>query len=141
MRVKRLRTDLAKKLRSESTDAERLLWRHLRNRSLAGAKFRRQQPIGGYVADFFCPEHRLIVELDGSQHAENPRDRIRDAELTELGYRVIRFWNNDVLQRTASVLARILELLGTPHPTSPSGGEESNRSGSHPLSLEGRGKG
>jgi adenine-specific DNA-methyltransferase len=124
VRVKQHRSELARRLRAESTDAERLLWRHLRNRNLAGAKFRRQQPIGGYVADFFCAEHRLIVELDGSQHAENPRDRIRDAELTELGYRVIRFWNNDVLQRTASVLARILELLDTPHPASPSRGEE-----------------
>jgi very-short-patch-repair endonuclease len=124
VRVKRRKTEMAKRLWSEATDAERLLWRHLRNRNLAGAKLRRQQPIGGYVADFFCPKHRLIVELDGSQHAQNPRDRIRDAELTEIGYRVIRFWNNDVLQRTAGVLARLLELLDTPHPTSPSRGEE-----------------
>jgi len=78
------------------TDAEQKLWRVLRSRA-SGAKFRRQVPLGPFVVDFVCFEARLIVELDGGQHADNPRDTRRDRYFSDQGYRVLRFWNNDVL--------------------------------------------
>ncbi|MGA7490442.1 MAG: endonuclease domain-containing protein, partial [Xanthobacteraceae bacterium] len=79
------------------TDAEAKLWRHLRSRQLAGCKFVRQEPIGPYICDFVCRERRLVVEVDGSQHADSPADRTRDAWLASRRYRVLRFWNNEVL--------------------------------------------
>ncbi|WP_084182762.1 endonuclease domain-containing protein [Nevskia soli] len=101
-------TSLARNLRSNSTDAERLIWRSLRNRTLFSCKFRRQYPIGPYIADFACVEKRLIVELDGGQHADNViQDEARTAFLQTQGYRVLRFWNNDVLSQTAAVLEAI----------------------------------
>ncbi|HXF46234.1 MAG TPA: endonuclease domain-containing protein [Burkholderiaceae bacterium] len=114
----------AKRLRSEATDAERLLWTHLRAHCLAGAKFRRQQPIGRYIVDFVCFESRLIVEVDGSQHFESASDRERDAWLRGRGYTVLRFWNGEVLQRTEAVLERIASKLTplSPYP-SPARGE------------------
>ena len=103
---------LARRLRLRSTDAERRLWRHLRDRQLAGYKFRRQRPIGRYVVDFLCMEHRLIVEVDGGQRDWNAdADRLRTEALTASGYRVIRFWNNDVLSNTEGVLQQILQAL------------------------------
>ena len=103
---------LARSLRLRSTDAERQLWRHLRDRQLAGYKFRRQRPIGRYIVDFICMEHRLIVEVDGGQHDWNAgADRLRTEVLTASGYRVIRFWNNDVLSNTDGVLQQILHAL------------------------------
>ncbi|SHL71758.1 endonuclease domain-containing protein [Roseibium suaedae] len=102
----------ARKLRQNGTDAERRLWHHLRNRNLNGWKFRRQVPIGLFVADFMCKEARLIVEIDGSQHADDlARDGARTAHLNELGYSVIRFWNADVLTATDAVLETILAEL------------------------------
>ncbi|WP_028628984.1 endonuclease domain-containing protein [Pseudomonas sp. D(2018)] len=101
------RLEFARRLRVEQTDAERLLWQHLRNRLLSGLKFRRQQPLGPYFADFYCHEHKLVVELDGGQHLENPVDSRRDAWLVTNGYRVLRFWNHDVLQQTNAVLEAI----------------------------------
>jgi very-short-patch-repair endonuclease len=117
----RLRHDLAHKLREHSTDAERLLWQRLRNRQLLKCKFRRQQPIGPYIVDFVCLERRLVIELDGGQHAEQiSQDETRTAFLQAEGYRVLRYWNNQVLAELESVLDAILSCLAdraTPHPT------------------------
>ena len=88
----------ARELRVSSTEAERRLWQKLRNRQLAGVKFRRQRPIGRYIVDFVCVESRLIVELDGGQHAESARDSLRDAELAAAGYRVLRIWNSEMME-------------------------------------------
>ena len=102
------------------TDAEQLLWRHLRDRQQAGAKFRRQEPIGRYFADFCCVEHKLIIEVDGGQHDDGRQieyDRRRTAELRRRGYRVLRFWNTEVLGELMGVLETIAEeLIGSPHP-------------------------
>jgi adenine-specific DNA-methyltransferase len=97
----------ARDLRRDATDAEKKLWQHLRGRRLGGHKFRRQASIGYHVADFLCAEKRLIVELDGGQHSEEA-DRDRTANLERLGYRLIRFWNNEVNENLDTVLARIL---------------------------------
>jgi very-short-patch-repair endonuclease len=105
-------TNLARHLRRRSADAEQRLWRHLRDRRLAGYKFRRQRPVGRFVADFICMERRLVVEVDGGQHDwKAAADRRRTAALNASGYRVIRFWNSDVLGNTEGVLQRILEAL------------------------------
>jgi len=102
----------ARALRANQTDAEARLWTGLRDRRLAGAKFRRQVAIGPYIADFTCFAARLIVELDGGQHAHDANaDAARTARLEGQGFRVLRFWNNDVLANTEGVLERILEAL------------------------------
>jgi very-short-patch-repair endonuclease len=88
------------------------IWLAVRNRRLGGFKFVRQETIGPYVADFVCRERKLIVELDGGQHSENNRDRVRDAFLAAEGYLVLRFWNNDVMKNRDGVLAIILAELG-----------------------------
>lgn len=98
----------ARALRRNSTDAERRIWRHLRDRRLSGLKFRRQATVGCYVVDFLCAEKRLVVELDGGQHTAEG-DAARTARLEELGYRVIRFWNNDALGNADAVLEAILQ--------------------------------
>ncbi|MCJ2117414.1 DUF559 domain-containing protein [Methylobacterium sp. J-001] len=103
-------------LRLVQTEAERRLWYRLRDRRLAGFEFVRQESIGLYVADFCCREARLIVEIDGSQHADNARDRVRDAWLTAQGYRVLRFWNPEIANNIGAVLDTILAAL----PPSPS---------------------
>jgi very-short-patch-repair endonuclease len=120
----------AQRLRCEPTDAERKLWSVLRNRQLEGAKFRRQQPIGPFIADFVCQEQRLIIEADGGQHADSPPDARRTAFLESKGYRVLRFWNNDILNNLDGVAQVIASALSTPHPAqaapespSPSRGE------------------
>jgi very-short-patch-repair endonuclease len=102
-----------RRLRRHATDAERKLWFALRDRRLGGFKFVRQEAIGQYIVDFVCREKRLIVEVDGGQHAENRRDRIRDSMLTAEGYHVLRFWNSDVLRNPNGVLSVILERLET----------------------------
>ncbi|MBI4332316.1 MAG: endonuclease domain-containing protein [Chloroflexi bacterium] len=97
MKKERDQISFARTLRREQTDAERLLWSRLRRKQLDGFKFRRQQPIGRYVVDFVCFERKLIVELDGGQHDEaRQRDEERTAWLNKEGFRVLRFWNNDV---------------------------------------------
>ena len=102
----------ARHLRKMMTDAERSLWRHLRDRQIDGFRFRRQVSIGRYIVDFACLEKRLIVEVDGGQHDINrDDDTVRDAWLTKEGYRVLRFWNNEVLSNREGVLARIAEAL------------------------------
>src|SRR6266851_3899233 len=102
------RNKIARKLRSSQTDAERKLWSMLRDRRLNGLKFKRQMPIGRFVVDFACAEAKLIVELDGGQHAVGvDDDRRRTAALEAMGYLVIRFWNHDVLTNMNGVLETI----------------------------------
>ncbi|MBC7102378.1 MAG: endonuclease domain-containing protein [Parvibaculum sp.] len=116
--MKRRNIPRARQLRVEATDAEARLWQHLRNRMLGGFKFRRQFPVGPYIADFVCIERKLIVELDGGQHADNPAGERRTRFLERRGYRVVRFWNPDVLSNTGGVLEMILLELGkSPHPS------------------------
>lgn len=105
--------DRARRLRREPTDAERHLWYDLRRKTLGGWRFRRQAPIGRYIADFVCFEARLIVELDGGQHAEARQayDADRTVWLEAEGFRVLRFWNNDVLTNTAGVVEEIVRAL------------------------------
>ncbi len=118
----------AKRLRTCMTDAEMRLWYRLRAHRFFGLKFKRQAPIGAYVVDFICFDHKLIVEVDGGQHADDAVDRSRDKWLRQEGYRVIRFWNDDVLRRTEVVLGEIsnaiMETENTPLPA---------RSARHPL--------
>jgi very-short-patch-repair endonuclease len=123
-----------KSLRVSMTDAERKLWRALRARGV-GAKFRRQVPLGPYVVDFVCFESKVVVEVDGGQHAESASDIRRDRYFQDRGYRVLRFWNNDVLLNLDGVLAVIFSSdpsPGTPlrgAPPSPSRGEGIRASG------------
>jgi len=115
----------ARKLRQQQTDVETKLWLRLRDRQLCGAKFRRQHPIGPYIVDFCCPDRGLIVELDGGQHAEQTAaDQVRTCFLETDGYRVVRFWNHEVLEQMDAILQEIVTLLSDPHPS---------------LSLKGRG--
>ena len=103
---------LSKNLRKNQTKAEIKIWRHLKNRALAGYKFRRQCPIGPYIVDFVCFEKMVVIEIDGGQHAEQLKeDARRTAYLKYRGFEVLRFWNNEVLVNTDSVLCAILETL------------------------------
>ena len=112
-------TGTARKLRSQMTDAERKLWFALRDRRFQSFKFRRQVPLGPYVADFLSFTSRLVVEVDGGQHAESERDAKRDRWLSEINFRVVRVWNNDVLSNLEGVLTLLAgELANTPHPAS-----------------------
>ena len=105
-------TERARALRKNLTGTERVLWRHIRQRQVGGYKFRRQQPLGRYIVDFVCLEKRLIVELDGGQHAEQVlSDTARTAWLETQGFRVLRFWNNEVLSEIESVKEAIREAL------------------------------
>jgi very-short-patch-repair endonuclease len=104
--------DQARAMRREPTEVERRMWRLLRDRRFGGIKFRRQVPVGPYIADFACPAHRLIVELDGSQHADSAADRRRDADLAYEGWRVLRVWNSEVVENPNAVLFRIGEAVG-----------------------------
>ena len=113
-------TDLARKLRNNATDAERLLWKYLKGSQLAGPKFSRQMPIAGYICDFVCRSQRLVVELDGSQHVDAADyDAVRTARIVEQGYRVIRFWNNDLYANLEGVLTTMVgaALDGSIEPT------------------------
>ncbi|GAB4061231.1 endonuclease domain-containing protein [Uliginosibacterium sediminicola] len=100
--------DKARELRSTETEAENRLWYYLRAGRFMGLKFKRQEPIGHYIADFLCPEHKLIVELDGSQHLNEVNyDAQRSFWLNQQGFTVLRFWNDDVFLRTQQVLEQI----------------------------------
>lgn len=108
---------LARKLRRQSTDAEKLLWYHLRAHRMAGFKFRRQFIIEPYIVDFACLEAKLIVEADGGQHVtQQKEDAARTAKLERLGYRVLRFWNHEILNDTQSVLAHVHKTLTDSQP-------------------------
>ena len=104
----------ARDLRRNLTPAEAALWRLLRDRRLAMTKWRRQVPLGRYIVDFVCFEHRLVLECDGSQHAGSLRDGVQDAWLGSQGFRVLRFWNDEVLKQRESVLATVLGACGLP---------------------------
>ncbi len=112
----------ARTLRRNMTDAEQMLWRELRRTGL-GWRFRRQFPIPPYIVDFACIEARLIVEADGGQHSRPGDHDHRDAALLRKGWRILRFWNNDILQNRAGVLQTIADALGqpeaNPHPHPP----------------------
>ncbi|MEA3411171.1 MAG: endonuclease domain-containing protein [Pseudomonadota bacterium] len=102
----------ARQLRRELTDAERALWRHLRQRQVAGLRFRRQHPLGRYIVDFACLDARLVIEVDGGQHGEREDyDEERTAWLQQRGFRVLRFWNNEVLNNIYGVMERITEAI------------------------------
>ena len=104
-------------LRKNPTDTERVLWRYLRMRQFKGFKFRRQQPLGRYVVDFVCLSKKLIVEVDGGQHLASPEDAERTAWLESQGFRVMRFWNNQVLSDMESVTKVIWDALSCGHET------------------------
>jgi very-short-patch-repair endonuclease len=105
-------TSSARRLRQNRTDAERALWARLRRKQLNGARFRQQVPLGAYVVDFLCLEQRLIIEVDGGQHAlATAEDEARTTWLEERGFRVMRFWNNDVLKNRDGVIDAILRAL------------------------------
>ena len=111
-------TLIARQLRGGLTDAERRLWSRLRNRGLSGWKFRRQVPVAGYIADFLCPD----VEVDGGQHDERAaEDAVRTQKFEALGYRVARYWNNEVMQNLDGVLIdlerRLASSAAAPHPS------------------------
>ena len=101
---------MARTLRKNQTDAERKLWHHLRAREFESIKFRRQQPIGRFIADFVSFEKKLVIELDGGQHTEE-MDKQRDLWLKEQGFRILRFWDNDVFQNMDGVLEEIRKQL------------------------------
>ncbi|HWV59296.1 MAG TPA: DUF559 domain-containing protein [Sphingopyxis sp.] len=126
--------DRARQMRSNPTDAERRLWSILRAGRLDGIRWRRQVIIDDrYIADFICFEHRLIVEADGGQHGENPYDAERDAYLTVQGFRILRFWNNDILANGDGVVASILDAIDS------SGAQTRADPTPQPLSRKGRG--
>jgi very-short-patch-repair endonuclease len=108
--VRETLTQFAKRLRKDSTRAEALLWQGLRAKQLAGIKFRRQEPIAHFIVDFVSFEKRVIIELDGGQHAQSAvKDGERDAILAQSGFTVLRFWNNEVLENLEGVLEAIME--------------------------------
>ena len=98
-------------MRQSATDAEKRMWSALRDRRLKGYKFPRQYSIGHYIVDFACTEYALVIEVDGGQHADNPKDLRRTAWLESQGWKVVRFWNNDILSNTAGVVDTILLVL------------------------------
>lgn len=104
--------DRARQMRREPTEAERRMSRLLRDRRLGSFKFRRQEQLGRYIVDFVCFERKLIVEVDGSQHADNAYDTNRDAWLRSRGFEVLRFWNNDVMMNASGVQFIIAARLG-----------------------------
>jgi very-short-patch-repair endonuclease len=117
-----LKKRLQRTLRSNMTDAERALWKRLRSCQLNGCKFRRQHPFGDFILDFVCLEAKLVIEIDGGQHNDSAQDFVRDQALESAGFRVMRFWNNQVLNEIESVVESIwleLERL-TPPPSQPS---------------------
>jgi very-short-patch-repair endonuclease len=119
--AKKVKTNLARKLRRNSTSAELRLWNRLRSRSIDGRKFVRQEPLGPYVVDFICREARLVIEVDGGQHADSVADRVRERWLQDHNYRVLRFWNNDVMRNIEGVLEVIAASVAEaapPHPAS-----------------------
>ena len=124
--------DRAKRMRADPTEAECRIWSILRSHRLAGFKFKRQQILGRYIVDFVNFERRLIVEADGSQHAENAYDIDRDDWLGSQGFNVIRFWNNEALADTSAVADSVWHALQTDAPPLPAAARL-------PLSRKGRG--
>lgn len=114
--------DRARELRRDMTLAERKLWQVLKQRQLDGHRFRRQHPLGPYIADFACLEAGIVIEVDGGQHHDSELDRRRDRYMQGIGFKVLRFWNNDVLQNLEGVCTVIAQALAKryPHPSLPS---------------------
>ncbi len=111
-RIPPIRTARARSLRSNMTDVERRLWTALKGKQIAGCRFRRQHPIGAYVADFACIDRMLVIELDGGQHQDQEAyDEDRSRFLKQQGWQVVRFWNNEVLENLDGVLEAILKKL------------------------------
>jgi very-short-patch-repair endonuclease len=102
---------IARRLRVNQTDAETVLWNRIRNRQIGGHKFIRQEPVGNYICDFVCRERHVIIEVDGGQHSASAADVIRDQQLTAEGFKVLRFWNNEVLGNLEGVLVTIQSEL------------------------------
>ena len=121
-------TGLARRLRKHSTDTERHLWRHLRDRRMEGFKFRRQQAVGKYVVDFVNLEKKMVVELDGGQHALDAGDKMRDEWLRAEGYKGLRFWDSQVFSNLEGVWETIRDVLLTPHPDPLPQGERGDNS-------------
>ena len=134
-RVEKSKRTFAKSLRANATDAETALWQLLRSRRLADMKFRRQVPIGEWIVDFVSFEHQLIVEADGSQHADSEHDMRRDQDLVSRGFQVLRFWNNEIFLKPDAVAESIFaslthspspgELRSPPSPTRGEGNKKS----------------
>lgn len=101
-------TAIARKLRNNLTEAEKKLWYYLKDLHHQGVKFRRQQPIGNYFVDFVCLQYKLIIKVDGGQHFHNKNDKIRDNWLKQEGYKVLRYWNNEILENIDAVIEKIL---------------------------------
>ncbi|HEX3416931.1 MAG TPA: DUF559 domain-containing protein [Stellaceae bacterium] len=106
-----MRNQRARRLRQSSTDAERRMWSALRHRRLSRYKFRRQHPLGGFIVDFARTEHQLAIEVDGGQHCDDAADTNRTAWLESQDWKVLRFWNNDVLNNTNGVIETILQAV------------------------------
>ncbi|MGO4558576.1 MULTISPECIES: endonuclease domain-containing protein [Phyllobacteriaceae] len=107
--VRPLHRGFARSMRTDATKAENMLWQALRNRQLNGLKFKRQVPLDGYILDFACFEARLIIEVDGSQHAELQRDTVRDRHFETRGFGILRFWNEEVERNLDAVCGAILQ--------------------------------
>jgi len=121
--VEKALTQIARKLRIDATDAEKRLWWHLRGGQVEHARFRRQQPVGKYIADFVNLEKKLVIEIDGSQHGNcNTHDKERDEWLRNEGFNVLRFWNNDIFENLEGVLETIRRAVVSPSPTPPTRG-------------------
>ena len=113
-----LQGKLQRRLRNNMTDAELRLWQCLRRRQMDGFRFRRQHPFGNYILDFVCLEKMLVIEVDGGQHGENvERDKARTVRLSAAGFRVLRFWDNEVLGDIEAVKESIWRILHTPPPS------------------------
>lgn len=121
--MKKPLTPNAKRLRNNSTEAEKYFWYVLQNKNL-GVKFRRQAIIGQYIVDFVCFERKLVVEVDGGQHAQSEHDSTRDQWLMEQGFEILRFWNHDVLGNRDGVLQEIVKHLKSPSLSLPTRGRE-----------------
>lgn len=135
-------TDIARILRKRSTNAEQILWQKLKGRQLEGCKFRRQQPICHFIVDFVNFEKRIVIEIDGGQHAiEKNKDNNRDAWLNSEGFEVLRFWNNEVFENLEGVLEVIRMKILSPSPNPPTKGGDKSVNGDKPLSPGGRGSG
>lgn len=120
-------TTIARKLRNNMTEAEEYIWYMLRSKNIRGLKFRRQQPIGKFIVDFVCFENKLIIEIDGGQHNVNKEyDHRRDEWLQNQGFKVMRFWNSEVIENRPAVLEKISDFCFHPSPTPPIKGGERN---------------
>ncbi|HAH19996.1 MAG TPA: hypothetical protein DCL49_03730 [Candidatus Omnitrophica bacterium] len=122
-RLSKKLTKSARELRNNATEAEKYLWYMLRLRNL-GVKFRRQGVIGSYIVDFVCFEKRVIIEVDGGQHADSEDDKVREQWLKGQGFEILRFWNDDVFANREGVLQKIIKAINTPSLTLPTRGRE-----------------